>query len=208
MPQYHLFAIALCTFLARGLFNSAKTDASELDSAYISVHISPEQYRKWLQSPMKHMRDYDDWDQMTDEWDEGWKKDFYAWDCKTMGEMVDYIKMNAADAEAMSYDTAPYINYDPREGIFTFAQLLYGENFIDFMLDLSAYRAFADFKNTEEPDFMVIYPRMWDSGYAVIMEIGMGYTKFHTENTVPPAFQEFIKKANAHFGKEIASLGG
>lgn len=207
MSQYYLFALAIYFILVCSLFSPTKAAAAELDSIYISVRISPEQYQKWLESPMKHMHDYNDWEQMTDEWDEYWEKDYYEWDFGTMGEMVEGFK-GEEEAIDWSYGSPPYVNYDPREGVFTFAQLLFGDNYIDFMLYLSAFRALADFKDTEEPDFLAIYPRLWDPGYAVIMEIGKGYTKFYSENDASPEFQEFIKKANAHFDKEIASLEG
>lgn len=295
-----LFTLSFCFALAVGLACPAKAEATELDSIYVSVRISPEQYRKWQESPMKHMDEYDDWDQMTDQWDESWKDEYYRWDYKTMGEMTamnespapktapvsdsapavnsadwqqgvdDSVAMieawaqsslqqfhkkifsdptldkesadkafasyketmekvtedariraeqmrkldlsahtpNApADEDPFLYGSYPHIEYNEQEGVFTYAQLLYDENFINCMLDLSAYRTLADFKDTEGPDFLVIYPFIWNPGYTVIMEVGKGYTKFHhNEETVPASFQKFMERANAHFGKELAEL--
>lgn len=104
------------------------------------------------------------------------------------------------------WNTRPYINYDRPRGIFTYAQLLHDENLINCTNDISAYRSLADFKDTDEPGFIVIYPLLWDPGYTVIMEIGKGCAKFHTEETAPPEFQCFIEEANEHFRSELESL--
>ena len=177
--------------------------ATEHDSIYVEVHISAGQYEKWLKSPMRHMHDFNDWGEMTDEWSPEWLQHYYKWDFATMADLIGTVKKEAAaDEQEFSWTSRPYVNYDAEAGIFTFAQLLYDENYINFMLDISAYRTLADFKDTDEPDFLVIYPFFWDPGYTVILEIGRGYTKFHNQETAPAAFRDFIKKADAHFKAE------
>ena len=202
-----LFVCTLVLFLAISALYPEKAEAAELESIYVRVRISPEGYKKWLASPMKHMQDFDDWNEMTDEWTEDWVEDYYQWEFRTMGDLVKTIEAEAASDEESDWNSKPYIEYDEKEGVFTFAQLFYDENFINFMLDLSAYRTFADFKDTDGPDFAVIYPFFWDPGYTVIMEIGRGYAKFHTEETAPEAFGAFIERAGAHFDAE-SSAGG
>lgn len=186
----------------------ARAEATENDSIYVRVHISPEAYEAWRKSPMKHMHDFQDWREMTDQWSPDWVEYYYKWDFPTMGDLVRATEREAADwqPDATAMQSRPYIHYDPQEGVFTYAQLFYDENFINYMLDISAYRMFADFKDTDTRDFLVVYPYFWDPGYTVILEIGRGYTKFHTEQTAPAAFQEFIETANAHFDAEIDAL--
>lgn len=178
----------------------------EFDSIYVRVHISPQQFEKWLASPMRHMHDFNDWNEMTTEWEEGWEDDYYSWDYKTIRELIDVVEKESAVTDDNAITSPPFIHYDRTNGVFTYAQLLFDENFINFMLDISAYRTIAGFKDTDEPDFLVIYPYLWDPGYTVIMEIGRGYTKFHSEESVPAQFQEFIDAANAHFDTEVEQM--
>ena len=178
----------------------------EFESIYVRVHISPEQYEKWLASPMKHMHDFTDWNEMTGEWEEDWKDSYYTWDYGTIRELITVVEKDSTTIDDNAITSPPFIHYDANSGVFTYAQLLFDENFINFMLDISAYRTIADFKDTDETDFLVIYPYLWDPGYTVVMEIGKGYTKFHTEESAPEAFQDFIDAANAHFDVEVEHM--
>lgn len=196
----------LCLVTAFTVLHPATAKAAELESIYVRVRISPDQYRQWLASPMKHMHEFTDWNMMTDDWEDNWKKSFYTWDYKTIGDMVKAREDEMASPDQDPFNSRPYIGYDEKEGVFTFAQLVYDENYINFLLDLSAYRTLADFKDTDGPDFAVIYPYIWDPGYTVIMAIGKSSVTFHTEENAPPEFTSFIATANAHFEKEIKEL--
>ena len=198
--------LAFCVFSAVSLLHPAKAEATELDSIYIRVPISPERYRAWLASPLRHAGDFDDWSGMSEQWEDEWRADFYDWDFATNGELVDSTLEQMAAEWDDDWNSQPYIDYDEARGIFTYAQLLYDENFINFANDLSAFRSLADFKDTDEPGFIAIYPFIWDPGYTVIMEIGKGSTKFHTEATAPPAFKRFIEEAGAHFDAELEKM--
>lgn len=203
MFQVRFLSRALCLAAVCLALCQTAAFATELDSIYVRVRISPGQMANWLRSPMKHMHDFNDWSEMTPEWDESWKSHFYTWDFETMWAMVKARVREGSSRLAPVWGSRPYIQYDAKAETFTFAQLAYDENYINFMLDIAAYRTLADFKDTDGPDFLVIYPFLWDPGYAVIMEIGKGYTRFHTEETAPPEFKEFIETADAHFEAEL-----
>lgn len=202
-----LAAAVVLLAAALSVLPPAPAAATELDSIYVKVRISPQQMAKWLRSPMRHMHEFDDWKEMTEEWDESWPEHYYTWDYETMWDMVK-DRVRQGKGKTSLWGSPPYIHYDVKEQTFTFAQLMYGENYFDFMLDISAYRTLAEYKDTDGPDFLVIYPFLWEPGCtdAVIMEIGRGYTKFHTEKTAPPEFAEFIQTANGFFDAQLEKL--
>lgn len=206
MSESVLSILTICTLLIASLFYPAKAEATELESIYVRVPISPERYQAWLASPLKHAGDFADWAGMTEEWEDDWTDDFYDWDIATNAALVESIQKEMAEPWDDDWNSQPYVSYDAEQGIFRYAQLLYDENYINFTNDLSAFRSLADFKDTDEPGFIVIYPFIWDPGYTVIMELGKGYAKFHTEKTAPPSFKAFIAEANAHFDAELEKL--
>ena len=201
--------MAVLTFIAAFIFLlPTPARATELESIYARVRLSPAQYEKWLASPMKHMTDFDDWNTMTPEWSEDWRRHYYKWKFETMGDMIRAAEKQAAEwtIDVGDMTSRPLVRYDAEKGVFTYAQLFYDENFINFMLDLSALRTLSAFKDTDGPDFLVIYPFFWDPGTTVILEIGRGTTKFHSAQTAPEAFKDFIREANAHFDAELEEM--
>ena len=198
--------LVLCAYLVAVLLFPGRAEATELESIYVRVPISPEAYRRWLASPLRHAGDFDDWRGMSDQWEDDWAEEFYDWDFATNGDLVASIRDQMTSEWNDEWNSQPYVDYDEAVGVFRYAQLLYDENFINFANDLAAYRSFADFKDTDEPGFIVIYPFLWDPGYGVIMEIGRGGAAFHAENAPPAGFKAFIDEANAHFDAELDAL--
>lgn len=196
--------LVVCAVLAALLLRPAKAETTELESIYVRVPISPQRYARWLASPLRHPREFDDWSQMNEQMGDDYHEYLYDWEDMTNGALA-AVRENEMTCREWDdgWSTRPYINYDRSRGLFTYAQLLYDENLVNFTNDVSAYRTLADFKDTDEPGFIVIYPFLWDPGYTVIMEIGKGCTKFHTEATAPTEFACFIEEANRHFRAEL-----
>lgn len=195
MAHILLLILALYVLFTAVSLRPHTAEAAELDSIYIRVPISPERYSQWLASPLRHSREFGDWSKMNGQMGDDYHEDLYDWDDMTNGELVEIRKNDMASSDwEDDWNTRPYINYDRSRGVFTYAQLLYDENLINFTNDLSAFRSMADFKDTDEPGFIVIYPLLWDSGYTVILEIDKGSAVFLTEDTAAPEFKSFITK--------------
>ena len=194
--------VLLLALLCALSYPPSRAGATEMSSLYLRVRISPAQYEKWLDSPMRRMEEYTDWNQMTDQWEEGWKEHYYHVDFRTVRELVESIRKEAA-SKGDGWTSPPFYDYDAESGTLTYAQLLFDENFINYMIYLAALRSLADFKDTDGPDFVVIYPYLWDPGCDVIMEISRNKTAFYQENTAPPEFAAFKAAADIHFAKEL-----
>lgn len=204
MTKHVVFALSSIAAVCLSIFCvPLPVHATELDSIYVRVRISPDRYEKWLASPMKSMFDFDDWHEMTPEWLGVRPPHLYKWDLATMDEMIKAFEKEAADWTMDKWTSRPFVRYDAENGALTFAQLFFAENYVDFALYIAAFRTLADFKDTDDPDFLVVCPFFWSPGYLVIMEIGKGYTKFYTEATAPAAFKTFLKEAAAHFNAEM-----
>jgi hypothetical protein len=198
LPAEVLLLALLCALL----LPPSRAGATEMSSLYLQVHISPTQYEKWLDSPVRRMEEYTDWSQMTDQWEDGWKEHYYHADFRTVRELVESIRKEAA-SKGDGWTSPPFYEYDAENGTLTYAQLLFDENFINYMLSLAALRSLADFKDTDGPDFVVIYPYLWDPGCDVILEISRNKTAFYRDNNTPPEFAAFKATADAHFAKEL-----
>jgi hypothetical protein len=128
---------------------------SEPSSLYVRLTIAPEEYTRWLASPIPHASEFSDWGALAP-WLAEESRTFHSLRAQSVGEYFT-LWTSAAVAEADG-ETPAKLSWNPTTHEFCLTQLFFEENLLNMAVGLAALRG------VNAQGFILVAPLVWGSG--------------------------------------------
>ncbi len=159
-------------------------------SVLAQVHISPEAFKRFCESPVQPRNHFDDYL----EWLES--KEWQGKDTgQTAARIIDEAGVGNRDFCCQELEEFSFQNYDSEEQTFTLFWMEYSINYSELLQFLNSFRQIADFKDLPNDDFLVVGYADWNSDETeLVLRIRKGSSSIL--NPDDPDAEEILKSAN------------
>lgn len=126
---------------------------SEHSSLVMQVHLSQEQWTRYLASEIGALQQFGDWSRLIDP---ARLNEVKYGDLRTV---KDWLEQFGASDQRIG--APPSLDIDWAHGCVNCVVFFYSEDPVEFVRDLNVLRSVAHYKDSSDADFIVIYPHFW-----------------------------------------------
>jgi hypothetical protein len=158
-------------------------------SLFVKLSMSKKMCDKWLDAPVKFLRDYTDWPQMNpvaasfcDEWR----------DAPENGDFMsarEYLDAIADFSRYFCYE------YDDEEGAFFIADAEHKASMAEIAATVAALRGAENFKDDDGPSFIYVFPAISGGDPEALLRIEQGSSRFLHSRDASPDVLYFVNEA-------------